>query len=228
MCSRIQILPFLLIACLVSPLAAQTEEKSWSVRVAALDIIAGHDILWLRTGPGKKPVEIPLNTRIFSQPTDHKGPAALVFYPTASEATAEEPPPPLATAVLTSKSSLLVFSPAKNGKTYQSFVTSDDEFPFGSFRLVNFSKATVRAELGGKTLLLKPGAAGTSAVSNAQNAIPVRIVAMAKDTPARVIRQSSWSIVQTQRELVLLFPNPDSGLVRLRHFVDTKAEELPE
>jgi hypothetical protein len=175
-----------------------------------------------------EPAEMTLNIRIFSQPTAYKEPAKLDFYGSADEGAAEKPPPPLASSVLSSKSSLLLLSPDAKGKTYRIFVTSDDDFPFGSFRLVNFSKATVRAELGGKTLLLKPGAAGTSAVSNAQNAIPVRIVAMAKDTSARILRQSWWYIMPSQRELVLLSPNPQDGLIRLHHFVDTKPQKPPE
>ncbi len=212
----------------LSPLAAQTEGKSWSIRVAALDIAEEHHTLWLRTGTGKQPVEIPLNTRIFSLPIDFKSPATLAFYRSAIEATAEEPPAPLATTVLRNASSLIVFSPAADQKKYEAFTIADADFPFGSFRLVNFSKATVRAEFSGKPTLLKPGAAETITIRDAQIATPVRILALAEGTPARLIRQSSWSIIPTQRELVLFFPNPDSGLVRLRHFVDTKAEEPEE
>ena len=230
--SQTKILPVLLIGLIVGldapRLLAEGTTESWNIRVAALDIVPGHDTLWLRTGQGKEPVQIFLNTRIFSQSTEHKGPAKLVFYRSAAEATAEEPPPPIASTVLSSKSSLLVFSPRSDGKSYRAFVTSDDDFPFGSFRLVNFSKAAVRAELGGKTLFLKPGAAGTCKFRKAETAIPVRIQAMAKGKPARLVRQSSWSIIPSQRELVLLFPNPKNGLVRLHHFVDTKPQKPPE
>lgn len=222
---RIILIHLLLI---ITPLAAQTDEKSWSIRVAALDIAEDHHTLWLRTGTGKKPIEIPLNTRIFSLPIDFKSPAALAFYRSSIEATAEEPPAPLATTTLRNTSSLIVFSPAADGKKYETFSVADADFPFGSFRLVNFSRATVRAEFSGKPTLLKPGAAETITIRDAQNATPVRILALAEGTPARLIRQTSWSIIPTQRELVLFFPNPDSGLVRLRHFVDTKTIEPEE
>lgn len=223
-------IPWLKIFLLFSlqPLAAQAEEKSWSIRVAALDIAEDHHTLWLRMGTGKQPVEIPLNTRIFSLPIDFKSPAALAFYRTEIEATAEEPPAPLATTILKSNASLIVFSPDSDQKKYETFPIADADFPFGSFRLVNFSKATVRAEFSGKPTLLKPGAAETITIRDAQNATPVRILALAEGAAPRLIRQSSWSIIPTQRELVLFFPNPDNGLVRLRHFVDTKAEEPEE
>jgi hypothetical protein len=222
---RIILIHLLLI---ITPLSAQTEEKSWSIRVAALDIAEDHHTLWLRTGTGKQPIEIPLNTRIFSLPIDFKSPAALAFYRTEIEATAEEPPTPLATTILKNASSLIVFSPDADQKKYEAFTIADGEFPFGSFRLVNFSRATIRAEFYGKPTLLKPGAAETITFRDARNATPVRILALAEGAAPRLIRQSSWSIIPTQRELVLFFPNPDNGLVRLRHFVDTKAEAIPD
>ena len=213
---------------IITPLAAQTEVKSWSIRVAALDIAAEYHTLWLRTGPGKKPVEIALNIHTFSQPFDFKSPAALAFYRTEIEASAEEPPAPLATTVLKNASSLIVFSPDADQKKYETFTIAETDFPFGSFRLVNFSKATVRAEFSGKPTRLKPGAAETITIRDAQNAIPVRMHVLAKGIPPRLICQTSWSIVPTQRELVLFFPNPDNGLVRRRHFVDTKEEKPVE
>ncbi len=212
----------------VSPLAAQIEEKSWSIRVAALDIVKDHHTLWLRTAVGKEPIEIPLNTRVFSLPIEHKGVAALEFFATAADASAKEALAPLATTTLKSTASLIIFSPSADLEKYQAFTTSEADFPYGSFRLVNFSQATVQAEIAGKTTLLKPSASESIRVSATENAIPVRILALAEGTPARVVRQTSWSVNATQRELVLFFPNPDNGLVRLRHFVDTKAENPPQ
>ncbi len=208
-------------------MVAQTQPESWDIRVAALEIADVEDSLWLRTGPEKKPVHVFLNTRIFSQPIHYKGPATLFFYQNETDATAKEPPSPLASTILKSKSSLVVFSPRPDNKTYQAFTIADDDFPFGSFRLVNFSPALVRAEFSGRLTLLKPGAAETIAIRTGQNAIPVRILSLVDGKEPRVIRQTSWSIVPSQRELVLFFPNPDTNLVRLRHFVDTKAEEVP-
>lgn len=186
-------IPWFLIFLLLSlqPLAAQTETKSWSIRVAALDIAEDHHTLWLRMGTGKEPVEIPLNTRIFSLPIDFKSPAALAFYRSAIEASAEEPPAPLASTVLRNASSLIVFSPGADHTKYETFTIADGDFPFGSFRLVNFSRATVRAEFSGKPTLLKPGAAETITIRDARNATPVRILALAEGTPPRLIRQSS-------------------------------------
>lgn len=210
-----------------SHLAAQEGARSWSIRVAAVGLAGDHHTLWLRPGPGKEAVEVPLNTRTFSQPIQFKGRAKLAFHPSAAAAAAKKPPAPLATTVLRAKSSLLVFSPCKDNKGYEVFTVSEGDFPFGSFRFVNLSKARVRAELAGETTLLKPGRAETVAYRQARNAIPVRIHAATGTSKPRLIRQSSWSIVPTQRELVFFFPNPQNGLVRLRHFVDSKAEPRP-
>lgn len=211
----------------IIPLAGQTEAESRSIRVAALDIAGDHDTLWLRTGPEKDPVEIRLNTRVFSQPIQFKGPATLAFFPNRAEAMAAEAPPPLASTTLKHEASLILFSARPDQKTYQTYNIADGDFPFGSFRLVNFSNATVRAEFSGKPILLKPSAAATIPVREDQAAIPIRILALVEGKKPRIVRQTSWSITPTQRELVLFFPNPVNGLVRAHHFVDTKTEALP-
>jgi hypothetical protein len=212
---------------LITPLFAQANEKSWSIRVAAMDIAEGHHILWLRTGVGKEPIKIPLNTRIFSQPIDFKGSAALAFYRSAIEASAEEPPKPIATTILRNDATLIVFSPDVDHRKYAAYSISDIDFPFGSFRLVNFSRTTVRAEFSGKPELLKPGTAKTVTFRGERNNIPVRILALAEGVPPRLARQSSWSIVSSQRELIFLLPNPESGFFQMRHFLDTRQEAQP-
>lgn len=50
---------------------------------------------------------------------------------------------------------------------------------------------------------------------------------MEKDQTPRLIRQSSRSITPTQRDLILILPNEQNDLLRLRHFMDTR-EELPK
>jgi len=214
----------LLPALVVPSAAAQAEAESWSIRVAALDIAGGHDTLWLRADSGGEPLRLPLNTRVFSRAIAYKGPPQISFYGSAAEATAEEAPEPIASSLLRSRASLLVFAPRADGMGYQVMVISDNEFPLGSFRLANLSSATVIAELAGRSVSLGPGKAETFAYRQAENAIPVRLSAQTNGVLPRVIRQTSWSIVPTQRELVLFFPNPQSGLVRLRHFVDSEDE----
>ena len=213
---------------LIVPLSAQEEARSWSIRAAALDFIAGHEILWLRTGAGKEPLKIPLNSRIFSLPITFKGPAAISFYGSAMDASAEQAPAPLASTVLKNDATLIVFSARSDQGKYDSYTINDGDFPFGSFRFVNFSKAIVRAELSSKSILLKPGAAESIAFSGERNDTTVRILALAEGQPLRIVRNSRWSIVSTQRELVLMFPNAENGLVRFQHFVDTKAADPTE
>lgn len=213
----------LLLALVGSSAFAQQDVPKKIIRVAALKIANDHHTLWLRTGVGKEPVEVALNTRAFSPPLIYRGPGKAAFYGSEEAASAEKPPPPLCVVSLKTNSTLLLFTP--KDESYQVFPISEKDFPFGAFRFVNFSKIPVRAELGRQGKNLAPGKSETFSFSSAQNALPVRILAAGDDKKPQVIRQSSWSIVPTQRELILLFPNPRNGLVQSRHFVDSKSPE---
>jgi len=206
------------------PLHAADEPTTWEIRVAAIDIIPGHDTLWLRTGEGTKPVQVALNLRTFSQPLRYKGPAKAVFYRNEAEAKLAEPPAPLASAALSDKASLIVFSPRPDGTGYQTMVIGDSGFPFGSFRFVNLSGVMALAEIDGKKIRLKQGAAETVIYREAKNSLPVRIMTATDDGGARLVRQSFWSIDQSQRELIFLTPGSAPGLITLHHFIDSKAE----
>jgi hypothetical protein len=210
---------------LASPAIAQQKAPERTIRVAALRIAGEHHTLWLRIGPGKDPVEVPLNTHSFSQPITYKGPARAVFYDSADSASAKEPPAPLAVATLSANTTLLVYSPTSEGNTYNVYPIPEEDFPFGSFRLINFSTVPIRATLGRKSATLKSGEAETFAYREPQDAIPIRFLAAVPDKEPRVIRQSTWSIIPSQRELVLFFPNPVNGLVTTRHFVDSQSPE---
>lgn len=211
----------LLLISAATPPVVHAESTTRTIRVAALDIADSHDTLWLRTGAGEDPLRIPLNTRVFSQPIQFESPATVRFYSSAEAAAADEPPAPVASVQLANPSSLLVLAPRQDRAGYEAYAIADHDFPFGSFRLVNFSRAKVQGEFSEQTVTLDPGGAETVDFRGSQNAITVRIHALAGEPPPRLIRQTSWSIIPTQRELVLFFPNPDTGLVRLRHFVDT-------
>ena len=213
---------------LIVPLSAQEKSRSWSIRVAALDCLPGHEILWLRTGAGKEPMKIPLNGLMFSLPIKFKCPAAIAFYGSAMDARAEEPPAPLGSTILKHDHSLIVFSARPDKGNYNSYAINESDFPFGAFRFVNFSKAIIRTELKGKALVLKPGAAGTVAYSGERNDTNVRILALAEGEPPRIVLSSRWAIFSSQRELVMIFPGTGGELVRFQHFVDTKSLDPEE
>jgi hypothetical protein len=214
----------LALAWILSPIHAAEEPSTWEIRVAAVDILPGHDTLWLRSGHGITPVKVPLNIRTFSQPIRYKGPAKANFFRDENEALLEKPPAALAAAVLGEKASLIVFHPNADGSGYQSLVIADSAFPFGSFRFVNGSGITAQAEVDGKKLLLKHGATETLAFHQTNNSLPVRIMTATDGGPPRLIRQSTWSIDLSQRELIFLMPGAAPGLVTLRHFIDSKTE----
>lgn len=121
----------LALAWILSPIHAAEEPSTWEIRVAAVDILPGHDTLWLRSGHGIAPVKVPLNIRTFSQPIRYKGPAKANFFRDGNEASLEKPPAALAAAVLGEKASLIVFHPNADGSGYQPLVIADSAFPFG-------------------------------------------------------------------------------------------------
>jgi hypothetical protein len=209
---------------IASSLHAEDKSTTWDIRVAAVDILPGHDTVWLRTGPGTKPVRVPLNIRIFSPPIRHKAPAKAAFFRSEAEALLVEPPTPLVTAALTSKSVLIVFAPRPDGAGYQAMVVDDSVFPYGSFRFVNGSSVPTLVEIDGKRLAMKPGAAETVTYKEAKSSLHVRIATATEEGKGRLIRQTSWSTDLSQRELIFLMPGSAPGLVSLRHFIDSKTE----
>lgn len=213
------------VMCALSGLAhaAPDEHPAYQIRAAALDIIAESNILWLRTGAGKDPVKIELNTRVFCEPVKYRGPQHARFYQSEEDAKAEKPGKPIASLKLPADKSLILFQPNKDATRYITHAVAEARFPFGSFRVVNFSKDKVRVDMGKKKSVILAGKAKTFAFKNGNNAVPVSIIARSTITgKPRYTRRSSWSIAPTQRELVLLFPNPRNGLIQARHFVDSK------
>ena len=215
---------FFAIFTVILPLHAAEEPTAWDIRVAAVDILPGHDTLWLRTGPGTKPVPVPLNIRTFSQPIRYKGPAKTAFFRNETEASLDKPPAALASVSLSEKASLIIFSPRADGTGYQTMVIGDSGFPFGAFRFVNGSGITALVELDGRKILLKHGASETLGFRETKTSLAVRIMTAKNGEPPRLIRQSAWSIDLSQRELIFLMPGSGPGLVALRHFLDSKTE----
>ena len=203
--------------------AAPSDTKSYQIRCAATDIVDGHHTLWLRMGAGKKPVKVQLNTRVFSEPVNYKGELAAQFYAEKKTAMLEEPGNPIAVVKLSAKSSLIVFRPGKYDSVYATSLICESHFPYGSFRVMNLSGDKVFVDMGDKKGLILPEKAATYRFDKGNNAVPVSIIMREQETgKARYIRRSKWSIAPTQRELILLVTNPQSGLVRARHLMDSK------
>jgi hypothetical protein len=214
-----------LLACgLVS--AAPEDVKSYRVRCAATGIVDEHHTLWLRTGAGIKPVKLQLNTRVFSEPIRYKGLPLARFYTDKATAMAEKPGKPIAEVKLTGRSVMMIFQPRKDASGYEVNTTAEKNFPFGSFRVVNFSEDKVRVDMAKKKSVILPNKSATYRFPQGNKAVPVSIIMRsAKTGKPRYTRRSNWSIAPTQRELILLFPNPQNGLVRAKHFIDSKIEK---
>jgi hypothetical protein len=192
------------------------------LRVAATGIAGEHHTLWLRTGPERDPLEVPLNVRTFSAPIQYAGLPLAQFFATKDAARAAEPvEKPLLTTTLPQGSTLLVFVPGEGN--YRILPVAAADFPYGSFRFANLTRALVRAELGKEASNLAPGESRTFSYTQDQPALGVRLYSKTAEKGARLLRQTNWSISMAQRELVLFYINPDSGLVQTRHLVDAHA-----
>jgi hypothetical protein len=215
---------FCAVITVIIPLHADELSTSWDIRVTAVDILPGLDTIWLRSGPSTKPIPVALNIRTFSQPIRYKGPAKAAFFRDETEASLDEPPAALASANLTQKESLIIFSPRADGSGYQTMVIGDSDFPFGSFRFVNGSGIAAQVEIDGKKTSLKNLATETMTFQETKKSLAVRIMTAKSGEAPRLIRQSAWSIDLAQRELIFLMPGSAPGLVMLRHFIDSKTE----
>lgn len=201
------------------PPAVRTE-----LRFAATGILKDHHTLWLHTGNDRDPLEVRLNVHTFSEPIEYNGsPAAKLFATSAAARSAAPDEKPLATATLKDGGLLLVLVPAAD--SYRVFPIDSAEFPYRSFRFANLSEGLVRVEMGRQAANLKPGASKTMAFPPGEPSLGVRIFSKVEGAEPRLIRQTKWSLFEGQRELVLFFIHPSTGLVQSRHFVDTKAAE---
>ena len=92
--------------------------------------------------------------------------------------------------------------------------------------MLNLSGDKVRIDMGEKKRVILPERGATYRFAGGGNAVPVSIIMREEKTgKTRYTRRSKWSIVPSQRELVLLVANPQTGLVRARHLLDSKVED---
>lgn len=192
------------------------------LRVAATGIAGDHHTLWLRTGPDRDPLEVRLNVRTFSEPLVYEGLPQVRFFASEAAARAAEPlEKPLLSTTLRMGSTLLVFVPAEGN--YRILSVAGADFPYGSFRFANLTRSMVRAEVGQDAANLAPGESKSFRFTQDQPVLGVRLFSKTDEKGVRLLRQTNWSINLAQREFVLFFVNPDSGLVQTRHFVDSQA-----
>ncbi len=227
--------PWLVLACLILPatkLTAQapTIEIKAELRVAAAEIVAEHHTLWLRTGPSSKAVKIPLNTRSFSEMISYKGPVQAQFFATQEAAESDQPvESPLALTALSAGESLLLFLPDVNGFSYRLLSTRGTDFPFGSFKFMNFSKAQIAIQAGeqSKPVTINPNEDHVFSFKQ-EEFFSIKVAAKFPDEAPHLIRQTKFSIGPDWREMVLLYNRPGEERVRMLHFVDTRPASKQE
>ena len=195
------------------------------LRVAALDIAGAYHTLWLRTGPGRKPLEVSLNIRTFSNPIAYQGSARAQFFATPQAAEAADPaPPPLIDTTLQPGGTLLVFVPVNDKDTYRIYPIRDQDFPYGSFNFANFSQAEILVQAGDKTepVRLRPTTHHVFRFKGDKRIVTVRVAAQVPGSEPRLIRQTNFSAGPDWREVVFFFTAPDTGQITMRHLVDAK------
>lgn len=201
-------------------IAAPPETIKAEFRVAATGISDERSTLWLRVGLDLEPLQVDLNIRTFSEPIKYEGLPKAEFYTTQAAARGAEPAEtPLLSVNLQAGSSILVFVPRE--KTYGVLTIDGSSFPYGSFRFANLTKEIVRAEVGKEGATLPAGASQTFSFKQDQASLPVRLFSKNDEKGVRLLRQSNWSLSLAQRELVLFFVNPSTGLVQTQHLVDS-------
>lgn len=203
--------------------AAPEEAVAVTLRVAAVAISGERDTLWLATSPGQSAAECRLNIRGFSEAIQAKVAGdRLLFHATREAAEARPPRPPLVAVPLAgARSGLVLFFPDKDG--YEAMRIPEDEAGFGSFMLVN----TTRAKLLWQAAAAKPVAVepGQRSVIPAPDGkpLPVKLAAELAAGGRKLIRSTTWQIDPGQREFVIVHGEPERP--RFHHLVDYRKEE---
>jgi hypothetical protein len=226
--SRHPIMVILTMLCLSQFLHGQEEPPNISaeIRFAATSIIEKKHTLWLRTGPEKNAVKVSLNTRSFTRPVNYKGPAIAQIYSDKDMAESAEPTvPPLLTIRLQTGASLAILLPKEDGSPYRGYITRGNDFPYGSIQFYNFSKAEILIKNGSKEqqVQLHPGKNKILRIKTGQQSMDMLIAAKSPDKKPRIIRQTKFTTSPNWREMILIFDNPKTNRVSLRHFIDTQS-----
>jgi len=206
--------------------AAPEETVAVTFRVAAVAISGELDTLWLATRPGEPAVECRLNIRSFSEAIEAKvAGGRLLFHPSREAAEASPPRPPLVTIPLAGKAAgLVLFFPDKDG--YQAMRIPDGEVDFGSFVLINTTRANLSWQAAAaKPVVVKPGQRSVIPAPDGKP-LPVKLAAELPTGGSKLIRSTTWQIDPAQREFVIVHGGPERP--KFHHLVDyRKEDEVP-
>ena len=217
------ILTCLLLALSPTGLAAPEETVAVILRVAAVAISGEMDTLWLVAPPGESAAECRLNTRSFSEAIQAKVAGdRLLFHATREAAEASPSRPPLVSIPLAgAPAGLLLFFPEKDG--YQAMRIPEGEAGFGSFVLVNTTRAKLSWQAAGaKPVAVMPGQRSVIPAPDGKP-LPVKLAAELAAGGSKLIRSTTWQIDPGQREFVIVHGEPERP--RFHHLVDFRKEE---
>ncbi len=108
---------------------------------------------------------------------------------------------------------VILFSNPQNGAIFQQFIDlSADTIPYGSFYLVNFSKAKIAASLNGAVIKAGPGQKAKSTSFNEQTSIELSVVGQKSDGEAVSITNSQIALDADTRILYFVVEKTIEGV----------------
>lgn len=189
--------------------------------------------------PGEKEdemIEVPLYTSVMTEPFKMRATNSAGVFSLPSD-NDEVPYKPLPGSKLPGSSKVLFLflpssDPAKS--PYRIVALADDtrSFPYGAVRLMNLHNKAVRFHMGehngASAIGLNPGK--SKLVDEIQrlddfNRYPV-LAEYASDKGFAGFYNNAWRSVEGKRDLVIVYPDPKSGLPRLNYYEDAEPADL--
>lgn len=214
---------------------ASAQDRTLTARTLCFSYHPEVKSIWVPGGEEREMVEQKLFTAVHSLPfpmrtTEGKA----VFYLPADDP--ESPYRPLPPVTLPdSREILFLFLPSNDKDSpYHIVSLADDEqrFPYGSVRIMNLSKESVRIHLGehsgDKAVLLTPGKSElVESIRRVDdfNRFPV-LAEYRTDAGMAKFHNTAWRSIADKRDLAIVFNDPKSGRPRIRHYEDAKPAEL--
>ena len=189
--------------------------------------------------PGEKKdemVEVPLFTSAMTEPFKMRATNSAGVFSLPNE-DPEVPYKAMPGAKLPSSSKVLFLflpSPEPEKAPYRVVALADDtrNFPYGAVRLMNLHSKAIRFHMGehngARAIGLNPGKShlvdGVSRVDDF-NRYPV-LAEYASEKGVAGFYNNAWRSVKGKRDLVIVYPDPSTGLPRLNHYEDAEPADL--